>query len=87
MTLDNQCVAGMKRFQELDPNQFKPLPSAAMQVTGDATWKQCQFCHQMTLVKLDGFFVQHNESIKGHVPSSMATASGKPARVRGRRQG
>lgn len=86
MVLDNRCAAGEKRFQELDPAQFKPRDDAGVNVSQSATWKRCHLCNQMTLVKLNGFFVTHNESQAADYPSQTHGRSGNPARVR-RRQG
>lgn len=51
----------------------------------------CHMCDQWTMVKTvaprKGYFGWHRSSIKGHVPSNMTTASGTPARVRGRATG
>ena len=90
MVLDNQCVAGMPNMITLDPNQFRPLPSAPTDVLAEgALRKECHLCSQMVLVKINeprkGYFVWHKSSIKGHVPQRFK-GNGKPARVRGRRQ-
>ena len=49
-------------------------------------WRVCSHCEQETPVKKDGFFYAHKSSTKGHVSNEEAKLSGKPARVRGRRQ-
>ena len=87
MTAD-ACASGNPRFQQLDPAQFAPRGPVVR--TGKAVgrtmeWKVCHKCDQETMVKLDGFFYMHKSSIKGNVRASETTASGKPARTRGRR--
>jgi len=63
------CVAGEKRFQELDPRQFK------------ATSPVCPKCDQPVQVKKDGFYKRHKASSAGY-KSMGDTRSGTPARVR-----
>lgn len=74
------CAAGEKRFQELDPEGFKPRGERNQ--FGEA---YCHKCEQYTKVKNDGFFRRHKASIKGHVPANFK-GSGTPERIRGRKQ-
>ena len=75
------CVSGEKRFQELDPDQFKPQPSATKKIDGDATWAECHLCQQLTLVKRNGFFVSHHASQQGY-KGQHDKRSGTPPRTR-----
>ena len=82
---NNQCAAGNKRFQELDPARFKPTKLSA-EVNGKRV-AICPFCDQATAVKKDGFFVSHLSSQQGAGKNRGQTAgnpSGEPARERRR---
>ena len=84
---DHACAAGNPRFQQLDPAQFAPrgpVVRTGKAVGRMAEWKVCHLCDQETVVKLDGFFMLHAASIKGHVPRQFK-GNGKPARTQGRR--
>ena len=75
------CAAGEKRFQELDPEGFKPI-----KLSRSINGKQVAICHkcdQTTTVKKNGFFVKHKASVKGY-KGMQDKRSGTPARVRGR---
>ena len=90
----DECAAGIYPLEgdayEDPHNQFTPLNP---QPTGDqqkTVVAKCQFCEQWIAVKVvpprKGYFIWHKSSIKGNVRASETTASGKPARIRGRRQ-
>ena len=84
----DECAAGIYPLEgdaETDaPNQFTPT---VVSPSGKVGW--CPFCEQFTDVKQvaprKGYFIWHKSSTKGNVRASETTASGKPARTRGRR--
>ena len=85
MTLNNQCATGEKRFQQLDPEQFRPrgpVVRTGKYLKRETEWKTCHLCEQPNPIKPDGFFYAHTSSAAGHISSNMTTASGKPARER-----
>ncbi len=79
------CAAGIKRFQELDPTQFRPLMPEQLEGYPPATRAFCRKCEQWTGVKKDGFFVKHKSSKAGY-KSGADNRPGEPQRERGRRQ-
>ena len=75
------CAAGQKRFQQLDPDQFRP--KGEKNTLGDA-W--CGLCQQYTKLKEDGMFIRHKSSQQGPgVDRGQSHGKrGEPPRVRRR---
>ena len=89
---DNECAAGIYPLQgdaATDaPNQF--TPKGPIHTNEGINFATCHLCEQMTMVKQStprkNYFVFHKDSVKGEVTNETAKLSGKPARVRGRKQ-
>ena len=88
----DECAMGIFPRQgntELDQhNQFTPRITEELDPKNPRAL--CHGCDQVTMIKTvpprKGYFVWHKSSVKGRVTGESAKLSGKPARVRGRKQ-